>query len=128
MPGMNEAQSDAAPGTCPYCGQLLPEPLRLRSYQGMNDVLQSIKPTVKGLDSIDIVILEAIKIRPGQAAYQILGSLPAIRTKSIYRARLERLAVKGFLRLERNIFKGRVLCYLTEAGEQALAEGEPCTQ
>jgi len=122
---MNEAQSDAAPGICPYCGQLLPETLRLRGCQGMNDVLQRIKPTVKGLDTIDVVILTAIKIRPGQAAYQILESLPAIRTKSIYRARLERLAAKHFLRLERNIFKGRVLCYLTEAGEQALAEVEP---
>ena len=74
-----------------------PAPLRLRSYQGMNDVLKSIKPAVKRLDSIDVVILEAIKIRPGQAAYQILESLPAIRTKSIYHAGLERIATKHFL-------------------------------
>lgn len=68
------------------------------------------------LDEIDRSLLRAIKADPGRAAYVVVRAL-GDRSDRTYRKRLVRLAACGLVRLDRTAQRGRVLCYLTDAGE-----------
>jgi hypothetical protein len=70
------------------------------------------------LDEIDRSLLRAIKAGPGRAAYVVVRPLKA-RSGRVYRERLDKLAACGLVRLDRTAQRGRVLCYLTDAGEAA---------
>jgi len=72
------------------------------------------------LDDIDKELLERCKLNPGSTPKEIIKPLLNIRDNKTLRARLNDLECQGLLRLDRTKFRGRVLCYITEAGEKAL--------
>jgi len=75
------------------------------------------------LDDIDKKLLRAIQAGPGQGAYAIAATLSGTRSDDTGRRRLDMLASHGYVRLDRSSVRGRVACYLTEAGERMLEAG-----
>ncbi len=73
------------------------------------------------LDSIDVALLAAIKTHPGQCIADILREFK-LRCASASYVRISQLASVGLVELDRTSQKGRVVCHLTESGQEALEE------
>jgi hypothetical protein len=77
----------------------------------------------KTLDNIDIRLLEACRGNPGKAQTDLIASF----SERSYRAlcyRVTKLEKAGMIRIDRASDRSRSLCYITNAGKEALVGRE----
>jgi DNA-binding Lrp family transcriptional regulator len=78
------------------------------------------------LDNIDIQLLNRVAELSGSTVTRIVKTLDC-RTAKALRDRIDRLAGKGYVRLDRTTYRGKVLVYPTESGKAAIIGWEDAT-
>jgi DNA-binding MarR family transcriptional regulator len=78
------------------------------------------------LDRVDLQLLNRVAEMPGKSVTRIVKTLDC-RTAQALRMRLDRLDSRGYVRLDRTTYRGKVLVYPTEAGKAAIIGWEDAT-
>jgi DNA-binding PadR family transcriptional regulator len=74
------------------------------------------------LDKIDKALIKGCRDNPGAQLNDIIEPLLSERSDRSLRDRLNRLEQLGYLKLDRESYRGKVLCFITESGRSELEE------
>lgn len=73
------------------------------------------------LDDLDRGLLANCEKRQGWPLHVVIEPFSDKRSDKVLRSRMKRLARLGFVRLDGETVRGRVLCYIENAGKDALS-------